>query len=99
MLELLARTSKWLRLSYEELIPFLKDAFVVGTYQTGISIGGAKYWTWVFVIRDSKSQKVLKGVLGKSFDKVPVCDGLKFHDNFAKKSGSKVHLLKEAKAS
>jgi transposase len=109
-LELLWRTAKWLRPEYEQILSRVRNSRVVYTDQTGIKVDGANFWIWTFVtdseilfaIRKRKSQKVLEEILGKDWKGVLVCDGLRSHHTFARKSGAKVqrcwaHLLKEAR--
>ena len=109
-LELLWRTGNWLRPEFEEVMSGIKSSQVVYTDQTGIKVDGANFWIWdfitdsatLFVIRRSKSQKVLEEILGKGWSGTMVCDGLRSHHSFARKSGAKIQrcwakLLKESK--
>lgn len=109
-LELLRRTSNWLRPEYERILSSIRSSRVVGTDQTGIKVDGANFWFWCFVtdsatlfaIRNSKSQKVLDEILGEEWDGTLICDGLRSHHSFARKSGAKIQrcwakLLKESK--
>ena len=108
LLELLRRTSEWLRPDYERILTSIKGSRVVYTDQTGMGVDGANFWIWVFTtdsktlfgIRDSKSQRVLEEILGKGWNGTLVCDGLRSHHSFARTSGAKIqrcwaHLLKE----
>jgi len=110
VLELLWRTSNWLRPEYERILASVRASVVIYLDQTGIKVDGANFWIWVFVtdsetlfaIVSSKSQRVLEDVLGKKWDGTLVCDGLRSHHSFARKSGAKIqrdwaHLLREAK--
>jgi transposase len=110
-LELLWRTAKWLRPEYEQILSRVRNSGVVYTDQTGIKVDGVNFWIWTFVtdseilfaIRKRKSHKVLEEILGKDWKGVLVCDGLRSHHTFARKSGAKVqrcwaHLLKEARS-
>ena len=110
LLDLLRRTSEWLRPEYERILASVGSSSVVYTDQTGIGVDGANFWIWdfvtdsetFFVIRNSKSQKVLEDILGKDWDGTLVCDGLRSHHSFAKRSGAKVqrcwaHLLDDSK--
>lgn len=110
VLELLWRTSNWLRPEYERILASVKASKVIYLDQTGIKVDGANFWIWDFVtdsetlfaIMNSKSQKVLEDTLGKNWDGTMVCDGLRSHHSFARKSGAKIqrcwsHLLDDAK--
>jgi transposase len=110
LLELLRRTSEWLRPDYERILMSIRGSRVVYTDQTGMGVDGANFWIWVFTtdsktlftIRNSKSQKVLEGILGKGWNGTLVCDGLRSHHSFARNNGAKIqrcwaHLLKEAR--
>jgi transposase len=115
VLKLLWRTSNWLRPEYEGILANIRTSKVVYMDQTGIKVDGANFWIWDFVtgnlvtdpgtffaIENSKSQKVLEDILGKDWDGTMVCDGLRSHHSFARKSGAKIqrcwaHLLKESK--
>jgi len=109
VLELLWRTSNWLRPEYGRVLEEIRASPVVYTDQTGIKVDGANFWIWDFVsdsgtlftIASSKSQRVLEDVLGKRWDGTLVCDGLRSHHSFARESGAKIqrcwsHLLNEA---
>lgn len=109
VLELLSRTTNWLRPEYELILAEVRNSKVVHVDQTGIKVDGANFNIWdfvtdsatLFVIRKSRSQKVLEEVLGKKWDGTMVCDGLRSHHSFAKKSRAKIqrdwaHLLKDA---
>jgi len=109
-LELLWRTSNWLRHEYEEILLSVRSSKVVYTDQTGIKVDGANFWIWtfvndhetLFVIRGTKSKKVLDEILGRGWGGTMVCDGLRSHHSFAKRSGAKIqrcwaHLLKESR--
>lgn len=109
-LELLWRTTNWLRPEYERILSIIRNSRVLYTDQTGIKVDGANFWIWDFVndsgtlfaIRNSKSQKVLDEILGMGWGGTLVCDGLRSHHSFARKSGAKIqrcwaHLLDDAK--
>jgi transposase/lambda repressor-like predicted transcriptional regulator len=114
-LALLDRASFWLRPEYEQIIASIRASEVVYLDQTGIKVDGVNFWIWDFVgdsdvtdqgtlfaIRDNKSQKVLEEVLGRDWDGTMVCDGLRSHHSYARKSGAKIqrcwsHLLDDAK--
>ena len=109
-LELLWRVARWLRPEYEVILSRVRNSKVVYTDQTGIKVDGANFWIWTFVtdseilfaIRKGKSRRVLEEILGGEWSGVMVCDGLRSHHAFARKSGAKIqrcwaHLLKEAR--
>lgn len=109
-LELLWRTSNWLRPEYHRILSSVRNSQVIYTDQTGIKVDGANFWIWcfvtdsatLFVIRKSKSLRVLEEILGKGWNGTMVCDGLRSHHAFAGKSGATIqrcwaHLLKESR--
>ena len=109
-LELLWRTSNWLRPEYEEILSSVRNSRVVYTDQTGIKVDGVNFCIWdfvtdsatLFIIRRVKSQKVLEEILGKDWSETMVCDGLGSHHSFAKRSGARIqrcwaHLFKESR--
>lgn len=115
VLELLWRTSNWLRPEYERILASIRASKVVYLDQTGIKVDGANFQIWDFVgdsdatdpgtlfaIENTKSQKVLEEKLGKDWDGTMVCDGLRSHHSYARKSGAKIqrdwaHLFKDAR--
>jgi len=110
LLDLLRRTTEWLRPEYERILTNVRGSQVVYMDQTGIGVDGANFWIWDFVtdyevlfaIMDSKGMRVLEEILRKDWDGTLVCDGLRSHHSFAKKSGAKIqrcwaHLLREVK--
>ena len=114
-LELLWRTSKWLRPEYERILSRIRASRVIHTDQTGIKVDGASFWIWpfatglcepepavLFVISETKSQKVLDETLGEDWNGTLVVDGHRPHHSYARKSGAKIqrcwaHLLDDAK--
>ena len=109
-LELLWRTSGWLRPEYERILSSIRSSQVVHTDQTGIKVDGANFWIWCFVtgsetlfaIRKRKSKKVLDEILGEDWSGTIVCDGLRSHHSFAESSGARIQrcwakLLKDVR--
>jgi len=110
LLELLRRTTEWLRPEYERILTNVRSSQVVYTDQTGIGVDGTNFWIWDFVtdsetlfaIMDNKGMRVMEETLGKRWDGTLVCDGLRSHHSFARKSGAKIqrcwaHLFRESK--
>ena len=105
-LELLDRTSRWLRPEYEKILAQVRASGVVYTDQTGIGVDGKQQWIWdfitdtetVYAIRPTKGRVVLDEILGKGWDGILVCDGLSSHHSFTENiQRCWVHILNEAK--
>ena len=109
-LELLWRSSNWLRPEYEQVLAAIRASQVMYMDQTGIKVDGANYWIWAFVtksetlfaIRGTKSRKVLDEIL-RNWQGTLVCDGLRSHHSFANDNPAVkiqrcwAHLLKESR--
>ena len=105
VLELLWRTTQWLRPEYEKILAQIRSSPVVYTDQTGIKVDGEQYWIWVlttrtetlYAIRETKGRRVLEELLGKDWPGLLVCDGLRSHHSFTKNiQRCWSHLLTEA---
>jgi hypothetical protein len=108
VLSLLDRASTWLRPEYEKIVELVRSSDIAGTDQTSLKVDGVNYWIWAFTtdsevlytIRPTKGKKVLEEVLGE-WKGTLVCDGLRSHHTFAKKTGARIqrcwaHLLVES---
>ena len=92
-LEITRRVSEYLRPDYDALMADIRQAPQVHIDETGEKVDGKKYWLWVFttqaqtffVIRKSRSKKVLEEVLGKEFRGYICCDGWRVYSNFTDK--------------
>ena len=92
-LEITRRVSEYLRPDYDALMADIRQAPQVHIDETGEKVDGKKYWLWVFttqaqtffVIRKSRSKKVLEEVLGKEFRGYICCDGWRSYSNFTDK--------------
>lgn len=91
---------------YEAIKQRVRAAVLIYVDETGLSVGGCKYWVWIFVtggetlvvIRPSRSKKVLREVLGDDFQGIIVCDGHKSYSNFTDNlQRCWAHLLREFK--
>lgn len=105
VLELLWRTSKWLRPEYKKILAQVRASQVVYTDQTGIRVDGEQNWIWDFVtdteilytIRNTKGRRVLDETLGKHWEGLLVCDGHRSHHSYTKNiQRCWVHILTEA---
>jgi transposase len=110
VLSLLDRASTWLRPEYEKIAELVRSSDNAGTDQTSLKVDGVNYWIWAFTtnsetlytIRPTKGRKVLEEVLGPKWKGTLVCDGLRSHHTFAKKTGAGIqrcwaHLLRDAR--
>lgn len=106
VLDLTRRASDKLKTDYKEIRKKIRNAKIIYVDETGIDVGGRKFWIWIFVtskytfvaIRRSRSKKVLEEILGKNFKGTIVCDGHKAYSEFTNKlQRCWAHLLREAK--
>ena len=100
------RVANALEDEYALVLQRIRAAAVLHVDETGASVGGVRYWLWVFttpsetlvVIRQSRGKKVLREVLGGEFGGFIVCDGHKAYSNFTDRiQRCWAHLLREAK--
>lgn len=72
--------------TWETILRRIRQAPVVYADETSFYVGGKKWWCWtftneedvLFVLRQSRGEKVVKEILGEGFPgKVVVCDGWK----------------------
>jgi len=106
VLDLTRRASDKLKTDYKEIRKKIRNAKIIYIDETGIDVGGRKFWIWVFVtsrytfvaIRKSRSNKVLEEILGKNFKGTIVCDGWNAYSEYTTKiQRCWAHLLREAK--
>ena len=94
--------------TWEAIPERIRQAATVYADETSFRVGGVKWWLWtfttteesLFVLRPSRSEKVVKEVLGEGFaGKVVVCDGWKAypHEGWILQR-CWAHLLRIAKA-
>ena len=91
VLDVTRRVSDSLREEYRQVIEDIRRSDVVYVDETGFKVSGVQFWLWAFttetetlvVIRQSRGKKVLKEVLGKTYDGIIVCDGLRSYASYA----------------
>ena len=101
---ILTRTSSWLEDTYEEIKTSLGEQSHLHADETGWRQDGRNFWLWSFTndylsfctIEKSRSQEVVKRVLGETFDGVLITD---FYGSYnaidCVKQRCWVHLLRE----
>lgn len=91
---------------YKQLIRKIRKAKVIYADETKIKVNGVTYWLWtfvneketLFVIRKSRSKKVIEEILGHKFSGLICCDGWKAYAQFTSNlQRCWAHLLREAK--
>jgi len=106
VLDITRRVSHALKGEYEGINKRIRESDVVYIDETSIRVNGDKYWIWGFttetdtlvVIRHSRGKNVLKEVLGRKFNGIIVCDGLKSYSNFTTNiQRCWAHILREAR--
>jgi len=106
ILDITRRVSDKLQAVYEAIKQEIKNSTQVNADETGQKVQGKQYWNWVFVtltailfvIRESRGQKVVREVLGKNYSGITNCDGWKPYASCVKTiQRCWAHLLREAK--
>jgi len=98
------RVAKKLGNIYYDIIRIIRSADILYIDETGYKLNGEKWWLWtfvckdaiLFVIRKSRSEKVIREILGKEFKGVIVSDGWIAYTKFAEiLQRCWAHLLRE----
>ena len=106
VLQLTQKVANKLRLSYAKIIQHVKNSRVVYADETKIKVDGKTYWLWtfvteqetLFVIRKSRSKKVVEEILGTNFKGIICCDGWTAYSQYTKNiQRCWAHILREAK--
>jgi len=106
VLDVTRRVSDSLRGKYQRVLADIRRSEVVYVDETGFKVGGVNFWLWGFttetetlaVIRQSRGKKVLKEVLGRSYDGVIVSDGWRSYSNYASRNQRCwAHILREVR--
>lgn len=91
---------------YKQLIRKIRKAKVIYVDETKIKVNGVTYWIWVFVrdketlfvIRKSRSKKVIEEILGSHFNGTICCDGWNAYVQYSSNlQRCWAHLIREAK--
>lgn len=100
------RVSNLLIQEYNKLIQGIRASSVVYADETGIKINGKLYYVWIFttnnetlfVIRKSRSKKVIEEILGNKYLGIITCDGWTAYSNYTNLiQRCWAHLLREIK--
>jgi len=100
-----SRITRVLEEDYARIVERIRRARVLHIDETGFRVAGVNNWLWIFttetetlvVIRPSRAMKVLREMLGETFDGVIVCDGHKAYTNYANNiQRCWAHLLRQA---
>lgn len=100
------RVAKKLAAPYNLIIKRVRKAKVAYVDETGLKVDGINYhiWTFVtdndvlFVIRRSRSKKVIEEILGMKFDGVISCDGWQVYSQYSDNlQRCWAHFLRESK--
>jgi transposase len=92
---------------YEQLKEEIKKAPVVHADETGSPMDGKNYWNWIFattkiclhVVRETRGQKVVEEILGKTFNGTLLADFYSAYNSLDARAKQRclVHLLRELK--
>jgi len=105
IIKAIRQVAKKLSQPYYEVIKKTRSSGVVYIDETGYKLNGEKWWLWtfvtetcvLFVIRKSRSKKVVEEILGKEFDGIIGCDGWKTYEGFSDRlQRCWAHLLRES---
>ncbi len=105
VLNITKRTARALQSEYQKLVSLTRASKVVYVDETEIKVNGKTYWIWVFVgehgtvyvIRDSRSRRVVQEILGKDFTGVVTSDGYSAYSKYKNRQRCWAHILREAK--
>lgn len=105
IMKIIRQTAKRLKDSYYEIMKNIRSAGVVYIDETQYKVDGKTWWLWtfvtnndvLFVIRESRSKKVLEEVLGEKFNGIISSDGWSAYPKFSETSQRCwAHLLRES---
>jgi len=105
IMKIIRAVSKKLEAPYYEIVKIVRSSDIVHIDETQYKVDGKTWWLWtfvcddvtLFVIRKSRSKKVVEEILGKDYNGVIVCDGWKVYENFSSNlQRCWSHLLRES---
>ncbi len=105
IMKIIRQVGKKLSEPYCEIIKTVRSSNVVYVDETGYKLDGENWWLWtfvcenvvLFVIRKSRSKKVVEEILGKDYKGIISCDGWKVYESFSSSlQRCWAHLLRES---
>ncbi|MEK7736568.1 MAG: IS66 family transposase, partial [Pseudomonadota bacterium] len=105
VLNITQRVAGKLQAPYQALIKRVRKSRVVYADETKLRVEGRTYWLWtfvteletLFVIRQSRSKKVVEEILGPAFTGIICCDGWNAYAQFTSNiQRCWAHILREA---
>lgn len=105
IMKIIRTVAKRLEVPYYEIIKIVRSSSIAYVDETGYKVNGESWWLWtfvcgdivLFVIRKSRSKKVVEEILGKDYRGIIVCDGWKVYENFSTRlQRCWAHLLRES---
>jgi transposase len=106
ILDVTRRVSDQLSGFYNNIKEEVRNAPRLNADETGAKVNGIKHWFWVFMsinsvlfcLRRNRDHKVVIEAIGKDYDGILTCDGLKQYSKVIKRiQRCWAHLLREAK--
>ncbi len=106
VLNITKRAARTLQPEYQKLLRLLRASKVVYADETEIKVNGKTYWIWVFVgehgtvyvIKPTRSKKVVAEILGETFAGVLISDGYNAYSSYKIHQRCWAHIMREAKA-
>ena len=104
IMKIIIQVARKLNEPYYEIMKKIRCSEVVYVDETGYKLNGENWWLWTFVIEDcvlfvirkSRSKKVVEEILGKEFKGIISCDGWKTYESFSDRlQRCWAHLLRE----
>lgn len=105
IMKIIRGVAKKLKEPYYNIIKAIRSSRIIYIDETQYKLNGETWWLWtfvtqtdvLFVIRKSRSKKVLEEILGKKFNGIIVCDGWSAYHDFADiLQRCWAHLLRES---
>lgn len=104
-MKIIKQVAKRLNEPYYDMIKKVRTSKVVYVDETGYKVNGKQWWLWtfvcndciLFVIRKSRSKKIIEEILGRGFNGIISCDGWKTYEKFSDRlQRCWAHLLRES---
>lgn len=105
IMKIIQQVAKRLNKPYYDILKRIRSSKVVYVDETSYKLNGENWWLWtfvtqnevLFVIRKSRSKKIVEEVLGKKFHGIISCDGWSAYPNFTETlQRCWAHLLRES---
>ncbi|MBU0471584.1 MAG: IS66 family transposase [Nanoarchaeota archaeon] len=105
IMKVIRQVAEKLKEPYYEVVKTIRSSNHAYVDETSYKLNGETWWLWtfvcentvLFVIRKSRSKKVVEEILGKEYKGIIVCDGWKVYEQFTSRlQRCWAHLLRES---